>query len=185
MKDIKKTTNKLSNGECRVIRIDRDAIYELLKETFMEEMKKQLSLALCAILFLSSTALTACNNQTAAQTRDENILRVASWDEYIDEGGEDSYKEGSEALYDEFCTWYYEQTGKQITVEYIELQDNESMYNKIKMGDSYDLLCLVGKKRGMVIRGGETDTERAANMLLEEYRNCKIGFISLERPERS
>ncbi len=47
--------------------------------------------------------------------------------------------------------------------------------------DSYDLLCQVGKKRGMVIRGGETDTERAANMLLEEYRNCKIGFISLER----
>jgi ribosome biogenesis GTPase A len=35
----------------------------------------------------------------------------------------------------------------------------------------------------MVIRGGETDTERAANMLLEEYRNCKIGFITLERAE--
>ena len=47
--------------------------------------------------------------------------------------------------------------------------------------DSYDLLSQIGKKRGMVIRGGETDTERAANMLLEEYRNCKIGFISLER----
>lgn len=51
--------------------------------------------------------------------------------------------------------------------------------------DSYDLLCLIGKKRGMVIRGGETDTERAANMLLEEYRNCKIGFISLERVEEN
>ncbi len=50
--------------------------------------------------------------------------------------------------------------------------------------DSYDLLSLIGKKRGMVIRGGETDTERAANMLLEEYRNCKIGFISLERAEK-
>ena len=47
--------------------------------------------------------------------------------------------------------------------------------------DIYELLCRIGKKRGMVIRGGETDTERAANMLLEEYRNCKIGFISLER----
>lgn len=47
--------------------------------------------------------------------------------------------------------------------------------------DSYDLLSQIGKKRGMVIRGGKTDTERAANMLLEEYRNCKIGFISLER----
>ncbi len=50
--------------------------------------------------------------------------------------------------------------------------------------DSYELLCLIGKKRGMVIRGGETDTERAANMLLEEYRNCKIGLISLERADK-
>lgn len=49
--------------------------------------------------------------------------------------------------------------------------------------DSYDALCLLGKKRGMMIRGGETDTERAANMLLEEYRNCKIGNITLERVE--
>lgn len=47
--------------------------------------------------------------------------------------------------------------------------------------DAYDLLCLLGKKRGMMIRGGEVDTERAANMLLEEYRNCKLGRITLER----
>ncbi len=50
--------------------------------------------------------------------------------------------------------------------------------------DSYELLCQIGKKRGMVIRGGETDTERAANMLLEEYRNQKLGNISLERVEK-
>lgn len=47
--------------------------------------------------------------------------------------------------------------------------------------DAYDALCALGKKRGMVIRGGEVDTLRAANMLLEEYRNCKIGKITLER----
>lgn len=47
--------------------------------------------------------------------------------------------------------------------------------------DSYDLLCTLAKKRGMVIRGGECDTLRAATMLLEEFRNCKIGKISLER----
>lgn len=51
--------------------------------------------------------------------------------------------------------------------------------------DSYDLLCQIGKKRGMVIRGGETDTERAANMLLEEFRSCKIGYISLERADEN
>lgn len=49
--------------------------------------------------------------------------------------------------------------------------------------DAYELLCQIGKKRGMMIRGGETDTERAANMILEEYRNQKIGSISLERVE--
>lgn len=69
------------------------------------------------------------------------------------------------------------------------LVENYSAYLEKRYGeldfslDSYDLLCLIGKKRGMVIRGGETDTERAANMLLEEYRNCKIGLISLERVE--
>ena len=47
--------------------------------------------------------------------------------------------------------------------------------------DSFDLLCQIGKRRGMVIKGGETDTERAANMLLEEYRSCKIGNLTLER----
>lgn len=47
--------------------------------------------------------------------------------------------------------------------------------------DFYDALCLLGKKRGMMIRGGETDTERAADMLLQEFRSCKIGKITLER----
>ncbi len=49
--------------------------------------------------------------------------------------------------------------------------------------DSYDLLCLLGQKRGMMMRGGEVDTERAANMLLEEYRNSKLGRITLERAD--
>ena len=51
--------------------------------------------------------------------------------------------------------------------------------------DAYDLLCQIGKRRGMIIRGGETDTLRAATMLLEEFRNCKIGKISLERVENA
>ena len=49
--------------------------------------------------------------------------------------------------------------------------------------EPYDLLCTIGRKRGMVIRGGQPDTERASAMLLEEYRNCKIGNITLERVE--
>ena len=49
--------------------------------------------------------------------------------------------------------------------------------------DNYDLLKLIGKKRGFCISGGEIDTERAANMLLDEFRAGKIGRISLDVPE--
>lgn len=44
----------------------------------------------------------------------------------------------------------------------------------------YELLELIGRKRGMLISGGEIDTLRAANMLLDEYRGAKLGKITLE-----
>ena len=47
--------------------------------------------------------------------------------------------------------------------------------------NDYDLLTLIGKKRGFLISGGEIDTERAANMLIEEFRSAKIGRITLEK----
>ena len=50
--------------------------------------------------------------------------------------------------------------------------------------DSYELLNVIGKKRRMLISGGEIDTERAAIMLLDEFRSGKLGRITLEMPER-
>lgn len=47
----------------------------------------------------------------------------------------------------------------------------------------YELLELVGRKRGMLISGGEIDTERAANLIMDEYRAGKFGYITLELPE--
>ena len=47
----------------------------------------------------------------------------------------------------------------------------------------YEVFELVGKKRGFLISGGEINTERTANTLLEEFRNAKIGNITLEFPE--
>ncbi len=48
---------------------------------------------------------------------------------------------------------------------------------------SWEVLELIGKKRGNIMRGGEIDTERTAVMLLDEYRGGKLGVISLESPE--
>ena len=44
----------------------------------------------------------------------------------------------------------------------------------------YDLFCLIGKKRGLLISGGEINEERTANMLLDEFRAAKIGKITLD-----
>ena len=46
----------------------------------------------------------------------------------------------------------------------------------------YEILEDIGRKRGMLIRGGEVDTERASVMLLDEYRSAKLGRISFEKP---
>lgn len=58
---------------------------------------------------------------------------------------------------------------------------------KLKEGEGeglepFELLELVGKKRGMLISGGEVDTERAALTVLDEFRGAVIGNISLEKP---
>lgn len=46
----------------------------------------------------------------------------------------------------------------------------------------YDILCAIGKKRGFLVSGGEINTERAAIMLLDEFRSGKLGKITLELP---
>lgn len=48
--------------------------------------------------------------------------------------------------------------------------------------DNYTLFCLIAKKRGLLISGGEPDTDRCAAMLLDEFRSGKIGRITLEFP---
>ena len=44
----------------------------------------------------------------------------------------------------------------------------------------HELLEQVGRKRGMLISGGEIDTERASVMVLDEFRSGKLGNITLE-----
>lgn len=46
--------------------------------------------------------------------------------------------------------------------------------------EPYELLEMIAAKRGMLLRKGEYDTERAAVMLLDEYRSGKLGKITLD-----
>ncbi len=49
-------------------------------------------------------------------------------------------------------------------------------------GDALTDLDAVCKKRGFLIKGGEYDYARCAKMLLDEFRSCKIGRMTLEVP---
>ena len=55
---------------------------------------------------------------------------------------------------------------------------------EIEDKDGFDLLEQVGRKRGMLQSGGVVNTERAAIMLLDEFRGGKLGRITLEKPPR-
>ena len=41
----------------------------------------------------------------------------------------------------------------------------------------------IASVRGCLAKGGEIDFLKAANLLLENFRNGKIGRITLERPD--
>ncbi|MCR4925472.1 MAG: ribosome biogenesis GTPase YlqF [Clostridiales bacterium] len=46
--------------------------------------------------------------------------------------------------------------------------------------EAYEVLEAIGRKRGMLISGGEINTERASVMLLDEYRAGMLGKITLD-----
>lgn len=61
-----------------------------------------------------------------------------------------------------------------------ELPENDDEMSGCLRG--YEILERIGKKRGFLISGGEINTERAANTVLDEYRGGVIGRLTLEKP---
>ena len=75
-------------------------------------------------------------------------------------------------------------------LDFLKVEKNPIFVERFKLKnepiediESYELLELIGRKRGMLISGGEIDTERAAIMLLDEYRSAKLGKYTFELPE--
>ena len=60
-------------------------------------------------------------------------------------------------------------------VELILSRDDEEN-NKI-----YEIMCLIGRKRGCIVSGGNVDDEKVSNIILDDFRNCKLGRITLEK----
>ena len=66
-----------------------------------------------------------------------------------------------------------------ITEEYIheQLENEERPENE----NIYEIFLAIGKKRGCIISGGNIDEEKTARIILDEFKNGKIGRITLEK----
>lgn len=120
----------------------------------MKKFSKLLSVAAAVGIFGSSAfAFSGCADKEEVIT-----LRVCSWEEYIDLGDWDEeelidianpYREGGQgiigvnAVYDDFAEWFNEENdfGFKVKVEYSTFGTNEDLYNRLSLGDVYDLVC--------------------------------------------
>jgi len=60
------------------------------------------------------------------------------------------------------------------------LKDRYGLGEEIESLSAFDILELIGRKRGALLKGDSVDIEKAARLLIEDYRTGKIGKISLE-----
>lgn len=112
----------------------------------MEKSKKILGFAAMGVF-----ALSLLLGQTAQASEEPIVLRVCSWEEYIDLGEWEAEEAialdngrvifGEKPLYEDFEDWYKETYGKEVRVEYSCFGTNEDLYNQLNMGDTYDLVC--------------------------------------------
>ena len=59
----------------------------------------------------------------------------------------------------------------------------EARYQINENIESAVILEEIAQKRGCLLKGNELDYEKAAGILLDEFRNGKLGRISIEQPE--
>ncbi len=99
--------------------------------------------AAAAVLAFLAVPLVGC-----AEGEKTVTLRVSSWEEYIDLGGWDETIDlesgdiaGVNSMVDDFTDWFNSTHGYKVKVEYSTFGTNEDLYNRLSLGDKYDLVC--------------------------------------------
>lgn len=59
----------------------------------------------------------------------------------------------------------------------------EEKYNVEPSDDAYVMLAGIARSRNCLLKGSELDTEKAALLLLDDFRNGKLGRLTLEYPQ--
>lgn len=81
-------------------------------------------------------------------------------------------------------------------IQYLDKNYSQNLYDKYKISNEeieniknnqyyyLDLMHLIGRKRGALVSGGNVDDEKVANIVLDDFRNAKIGKVTLEKVGR-
>ena len=79
---------------------------------------------------------------------------------------------------------------EELALYFIEFMKNkypENLKERYKITDldkeNVDIMFDIGKKRGCVISGGDIDYTRAAKLIMDDFRSCNLGKLTLEFPE--
>ena len=110
--------------------------------------------AVFGLVLLLSGGISVWADSPAVSGENEKVtLRVANWEEYIDEGGWDEEEAidlddrnqtvifGDHSMVEDFEQWYLDTYGVQVEVEYSTFGNNEDLYNQLTLGNSFDLIC--------------------------------------------
>ena len=57
-------------------------------------------------------------------------------------------------------------------------------YNVEETGDVYEVLNRIAESRHCIVRGNELDVEKAAALLMDDFRSGRLGELTLEYPDR-
>ena len=113
---------------------------------------KKIWMIFCFFSAFCSAVFFGCENKE--NQNEEIVLRIANWEEYLDEGGWDEDETidldektkilGRENMVDDFESWYEKTYGEKVRVEYSTFGTNEDLYNQMTLGDTFDLVCPSG-----------------------------------------
>jgi ribosome biogenesis GTP-binding protein YlqF len=78
----------------------------------------------------------------------------------------------------------------ELSLELIQFLENHykgclaEQYRIEESEDAAEILTRIAEKRGCLLKGGELDLNKAAGIVMDEFRNGKFGNITLEFPEQ-
>ena len=76
---------------------------------------------------------------------------------------------------------YLDNVIERYKLEEEQIEDILKQENQAENENIYEVMQLIGRKRGAMVSGGNIDDEKVANIILNDFRTGKIGRITLEQ----